>query len=266
MSRSASRRILALLLCLPPLGCEARSSYATEANVNESTLSCIQSYCEGPLMSHIITEVAANADFSVGLPAPDVGEAGTVWWNLILSAQQELADRTQALALAAPGVTTKTIAVPLVNGFVVNGARFVSTFYVVGNYHYFVQSTVSGGDPGKIRVPISVPPGLQIIDATLWIDNTSFGGGGVTARPAVMPSVALVRQDPSATTATTIASQADTSASNAIYEARHSVVVTTSHTVVSANAYFLDITGEDGANATAGRLQVVGLQYRVGMP
>lgn len=252
---------LALVLCLSPFGCEARSNYVTEISADESTNSCIQSYCDGPLMSHIITESAAGADFATGLPAPDVGESGTVWWNLILDAQQELADRTQALALAAPGASTKTLVLRL-NPLMNVSARF--SLGIATNFLYYYQSSVT--DAGRLRFGMpSLPPGLKIIDLTAYFDNTTFGSAHA-GLPATLPIVTLYRQTPSASTATSVGSQADTSASQAAYDAAHTIVLTLNHTVLSGNDYYVDLTGETGANSAASKLSLAGLVFRIGQP
>jgi len=66
-------------------------------------------------MSSALTETAGNANFAVGLQAPDVGVDFTAECNTVRSALQQLADRTQRLRQGLAGGDTQEIRVGLIN-------------------------------------------------------------------------------------------------------------------------------------------------------
>lgn len=215
-------------------------------------------------MSHTLTEAAASANFATGITVPDNGNAFPASCDVVVAALQQAADRTQALALAAPGATTKTLAIGL-DAIINSSSRFTALITNPARYVYYSQSDVTSAGRIRFRLP-PVGPGLKIIDITAYIDNATFGGGAHAGLPATLPILEAFRQTPSTSTCTSIGSQTDTSASQAAYDAAHTVVLTVNHTVLTGNDYYVDFTGETGANSSANKLSMVGVIFRVGQP
>lgn len=210
-------------------------------------------------MASPLTENAANANFAVGLSAPDVGVDFTQECNTFRTATlQQLADRSQAVAklggvVMAGGVVTSKILVPIAVALRNTGPNF--TYVFSSGAHYWQQSSVSGAGAIDFEVP-QLPIGSRITGAYCWWANNN----NTTLPITTMPALALKKNiystgagsDPGGYDST-VATQADTTAVVATYKLMHKIAITGLTEVVAEDVvYRVGFTGEDGTNATTG--------------
>lgn len=211
-------------------------------------------------MPTALTEVAANADFSTGLPVPANGDNGSLWGPQVITALQEVADRTQALSkesgvVMSGGVPTKKVTVKTAQGDQLRTS--VTSFAAVfsSGAHYWQQTSVAAAGAIDFEVP-SLPIGSKITGVYAYVANTN----NTTLPVGTMPILTLKKNvysvgaasDPG-TYDSTVASQADTTAVVATYKLMHKIAITgLSETVAEDVVYRVMLEGETGANATTG--------------
>lgn len=215
---------------------------------------------EKPLVTTALTENAANADFTTGLPVPQAGidDFPTAAAFLATASLQELADRSQALAKFL-GVASNQIvrAIPLLPMPALGDASFTpsTSGSVPTKAVVYVQSDTSGaGYLGFSLDPL--PVGAKIVSLTAFVQGSV--GAAHAGLPGTLPSLSLIRQQ-AAGVVQVGSTQGDTSASQAAYDASHQIVLTLGQTVVSAYSYSVIFTGETGANAANNKLGLRGL-------
>lgn len=212
-------------------------------------------------MSSALTENAANANFSVGLQAPDVGVDFTTECNLLRTGSlQQLCDRSQAQAkldgLVMSGSTpTKKIIVPTAQGNQLRTSITSFAYVFSSGAHYWQQTSVAAAGAIDFEVP-SLPIGAKITGAYALVANTN----NTTLPVGTMPILTLKKNvytvgaaaDPG-TYDSTVSSQADTTAVVATYKLMHKIAITGLSEVVAEDVvYRVMLEGETGANSTTG--------------
>jgi hypothetical protein len=201
-------------------------------------------------MTTALTENQADADFSTGLAVPSNGTDSALWGPEVVSAFQELADRTQRLRLWLPDAPP--IHVPM-QGLVSGLSNFTQT--TATNRTIYSQSSVAAAGSVYFLLP-PLPTGRKITAVAARWQNT----GTVTLPTGVMPVVRLYRQsvvlggDWAATASVLVGSQADTTATVGAYKLNHDITLSgLSETISDDNDYLIKFEGEGaGANSVIG--------------
>lgn len=190
-------------------------------------------------MTRVLTEVAANADFTTGLICPVPGEAGTQWWAEYEGMFQELADRTQWMKgwlATSPIVVAPLTAVSNLN------SRF--TLGTDGN-RYSQTSIASAGGLNFLLPPL--PLGRKILRVVARWQNggaASLPSGSARASITLFKVSTAVGSDFDGASNVTVNSGFDGAASLAEYKLMHEVTATVSETVDSDHIYFVTFKGE----------------------
>lgn len=194
-------------------------------------------------MSTVLTDTPANANFAAGPTYPTNGDSGTVWWNILRSSVQQLADRTKALSLGAPGAVPNT-KVPVSLGGLIPSPGPSWAVTTSGSVPACTQLVTSSN---AAWFPLDrIMPGVKIVGAVMsWTKD----GGGHSLLPVNMPTLSLRHSRNG--TVTTIATVTDPSASVAAFETAHDVTLTCNHVVLTDKSYYLVVTGETGTNSAA---------------
>jgi hypothetical protein len=209
-------------------------------------------------MTTALTETPANADFSTGLAVPSNGTDSALWGPEVVSAFQEIADRTQALAklsaaVMSGGVPTKKVLVPI--GYQLRTSITSFAYVFSSGAPYWQQTSVAAAGAIDFEVP-QLPIGAKITGAYAWWANTN----NTTLPVGTMPILSLKKNiysvgsgaDPG-TYDTTVASQADTTAVVATYKLMHKIAITGLSEVVAEDVHYrVMLEGETGANSTTG--------------
>lgn len=211
------------------------------------------------IMSKVLTEDSANADFTNGLTYPTAGESGSIWWDLVEGSIQQLADRSQALA-SFYGEHS----INLVDGWVPGSSNQFDL--ILGGspaekFHW-LNTDITG--LGGVYFPVDVFVGLKIISVTARISGGTYLGTSHSSLPVTLPTVRLVRQSDGVQSLVGV--QADTSANTASYDPVHSVTLAADHVVLTNNHYLIQVTGEASTNAVNDKTALVGLSVLVGQP
>jgi hypothetical protein len=195
-------------------------------------------------MPATLTENAANANLSAGLSVPSNGDDSVDWFPLLISAFQQLADRTQALhagSLIGDGTTTKIISARL-DAMINVDSRF--GHFETSNHMYYTQTSVSS--VGALMFPLDpLPPGATIESVSMRIK-----GGGHASLPTTMPTITLYEVEDQ--TDTQLVTATDTSANVAAYDAFHTVTAAVGATVDPLKCYHVKIEGEAGGTSAVG--------------
>lgn len=243
-------KIIGLLLPLLFLACEAQT--VTYVPPDGEIPECLKPICEVK-MSTVITETAANANFSTGLTLPSAGESSSIWWDIYEDDFQQLADRTQRLSGLVNTGSSYEATIPL------HGALAFSfdawEFGTLGNGTGTIGGLLWGQADlgGALYIPLAPPPGRTI---TAFRSRVRGNLGHLTTTihsglPATMPTTSLVRSKYDGSAIEVVDTVTDSSASVAVYDDDHDMTKTLSspHTVSSDYSYYIRIVGEASTNA-----------------
>lgn len=169
----------------------------------------------------------------------------------------DLASRTTHLRNAVPGVAPSIIVQ-------VNLAAFYSSNWVAGStvtFGTWVNSTTSSAGGLVFHVPTTLKG--KITAVKVHVTGTSGAGAGHAALPATKPILSLVRHK-LADGVTTVASQADPSVTVGAYNANHTIELTgLNATFEEGREYFVQLTGETGANAEDAKFRLASVQVTI---
>lgn len=169
----------------------------------------------------------------------------------------DLASRTTHLRNALPGVAPSIIVQ-------VNLAAFNADNWVPGStisFGQWVNSDTTGAGFLVFHFPTNLKGKITAVKAHVM--GTSAAGAGHAALPATKPVLTLVRHK-FADGLTTVASQADPSATVGAYNAAHTIELTgLNATLEEGREYFIQLTGETGANAEDTKLRLSSLQVTI---
>lgn len=120
-----------------------------------------------------------------------------------------------------------------------------------------IQTQVDATAQYIAMFPVTLPPGDDILGVTVVLHGTIGSAGAHADLPGLMPQVALISVDASGTQ-TTIDTVTDSAASQAAYDANHSVVLAlgSPETVSGSNAYYVLVLGEAGSDSQANSLGI----------
>lgn len=205
-------------------------------------------------MAHALTETD-NYDAAVDVPDPgDPRNAASVEVPF-----QELTNRTAYFKRLVPGASDGEVMIPLASGMPDALTGGIWNWIAGGvSISYWLQTDVSGATP--ISFEIFLPDQVTITQVRAWVVG-SITGVAHGALPATKPTLKLLEIDPGSGTVTFNASQTDGSGSVGVYDAAHTIVLTTSRFVASQfRRYEIRFTGEGGAGAQASKLALIGIQ------
>jgi hypothetical protein len=159
--------------------------------------------------------------------------------------------------VAGAGATAHTLTwVPAITGGAPEGGAYwdVVTPAPSGAYIPNVVQVTATQRMVALTMP-PVTPGLIIGTITARVSSAVSHGGSL---PAIMPSLGLYQFTTAASFAT-VATQVDTSASAAAYEAEHTIALTASTPVVAGTTYAIMMQGEASTNAQDASFRIYSL-------
>lgn len=205
-------------------------------------------------MSSALTETNEWTDPVVAITDSDVIEQ-----TVLRTPLQGILNRTKRLASRLVGGATASTFEFLL-GSAVCHAHWKPSIVDAGTGYLLIDNT-GGGLENKLAFFFVPPVGCKIDEIHCRVDGGAGRASGLL--PASPPQISLLYRDLSIDSSGGVAGStaADSSADVTAYQLRHNISATAiNHTVLAERIYWVELTGEHGANSESGQLFCTGVR------